>query len=112
METKGVASHPSPVTTLNTYAPEPITHETFVQAVCEEFESVYTKPGEGKMEIKVVEEGLAIEEKIWKGVEEMKTWDWTFGQTPEFSNVVEREFDFGRVVSHSAIPGDRLMIIS
>jgi lipoate-protein ligase A len=101
METKGVASHPSPVTTLNTQLPQAgaIDHDAFVKAVCMEFADVYAKSGE-EMVIHHVQEEQIKEEKIWKGVEELKTWEWTFGQTPEFGNTIEGELSIGKIVGH------------
>lgn len=60
------------------------------------------------MEIKAVTEAETEgmhpgKEKIWKGVEELKSWEWTFGQTPEFENRFEGELSFGRVVSVLAV---------
>lgn len=32
---------------------------------------------------------------MWK---ELQTWDWIYGQTPEFTNQLEHDFNWGRVV--------------
>lgn len=53
------------------------------------------------MEVKSInEEDSNGIEKIWKGVEELKSWEWTYGQTPEFENHFEGDLSFGKVVSH------------
>ena len=81
----------------------------FVSAVRNEFERVYSKDGQSIKVIYVKEEDVT-EPKIWKGVEELKvnaalisayfqSWDWKYGQSPEFTNVVEGDLSFGRVVS-------------
>lgn len=31
--------------------------------------------------------------------DDMKTWEWMFGQTPEFTHTLEHEFSWGSVVS-------------
>jgi hypothetical protein len=49
----------------------------------------------------MVEKDSSGEAKIRKGVEELKSWDWTYGQTPEFENHFEGELSFGKVVSIS-----------
>lgn len=30
---------------------------------------------------------------------ELQTWDWLYGQTPEFTNEMKTDFDWGHVVS-------------
>lgn len=30
---------------------------------------------------------------------ELQTWDWIYGQTPEFTNEMKTDFDWGHVVS-------------
>jgi lipoate-protein ligase A len=102
IETKGIASFPSPVTTLNAYRPSsrphPIKHDDFTDAVIHEFGRVYA--GKNKpMQTIEIDEGRVKEAKVWDGVRELKSWEWTFGQTPEFSNDFEGDLSFGKVVS-------------
>ena len=37
-------------------------------------------------------------EYIRRGMEELKTWDWAYGQTPEFTYTLERTFGWGTIV--------------
>ncbi|WVQ98628.1 hypothetical protein IAU59_005758 [Kwoniella sp. CBS 9459] len=116
METKGIPSHRSAVTTLNHHLPssaEPIHHDQFVRAVTAQFEKIYSDPtsagsrsssgggGGGssrkKMETREVNPDWVKEEKVWKGVRELKSWEWQYGQTPEFSNQLQGDFAFGSV---------------
>ncbi|WVQ78213.1 hypothetical protein IAT38_000296 [Cryptococcus sp. DSM 104549] len=105
METKGIASHRSAVTTLNHYLPppsspgapaHPLHHDDFVRAVAREFAKVYAT-ADKKMETREVSEGGVKDEKVWKGYEELKGWEWQYGQTPEFTNELEGSFSFGDI---------------
>jgi lipoate-protein ligase A len=104
-----VASFRSAVTTLNTYLPaprasSPLAHSDFAEAVISEFGSIYGAGSRGTIDVTTVEEAetktgkTAGYEKIWKGVDELKSWDWTYGQTPEFENRIEGELSFGKIV--------------
>ncbi|KAK6902798.1 hypothetical protein I203_108057 [Kwoniella mangroviensis CBS 8507] len=98
MQTKSILSHRSPVTTLNHYNPSstPIHHDDFVHAVTSEFSKVYSDPTHSKkMETNEVNSDWIKEPKVWKGVEELKSWEWQYGQTPEFSNELEGKLSFG-----------------
>ncbi|KAK8869918.1 hypothetical protein IAR55_000486 [Kwoniella newhampshirensis] len=100
MKTKGIPSHRSPVTTLNHYLPlgsQPLHHEHFVSAVTKEFEKVYSTETSKKMETREVSPDVVKVVKVWKGVEELKSWEWQYGQTPEFSNELEGAFSFGSI---------------
>ena len=46
-----------------------------------------------------VTENLVKEEKVWQGVQELKSWEWVYGQTPEFTNLLQGEVSKGRLVS-------------
>lgn len=112
---KSVPSFRSPVTTINNYLPSSfplITNETFVRAVVEEFASVYLNSSSSGssstsaptfLNPQLINEEGAINEKILKGIEELKSWEWTYGQTPEFNNEIEADLSFGSVVSFSVL---------
>lgn len=119
MQTKGIASHRSAVTTLNHHIPPPssnpylrshsshIKHDDFVRAITHEFERVYAitdKNGNGiggkRMEVYDVSEDDVKDPKVWKGVQELQSWEWQFGQTPEFSNEIQGDLSFGQLVSY------------
>jgi lipoate-protein ligase A len=98
------------VTTLNKYrpstVPSPIKHTDFVEAVLHEFERVYDGKGKQIETIEITEGGVR-EDKVWDGVKELKSWEWTFGQTPEFTNELEGDLSFGKIVSWP-LPGARV----
>jgi lipoate-protein ligase A len=50
------------------------------------------------MEIIRVKEKEISEPKILAGVNEMKTWEWEYGSSPEFSNSIQGELSFGSLV--------------
>ncbi|PWN49590.1 Lipoyltransferase and lipoate-protein ligase, partial [Violaceomyces palustris] len=110
--TKGVASVPSPVVNLTQAFPSRsrhLTHESFVHAVIAEFHRTYA-PTESSAPTDLVdfrevdhETSLgdeALNSGRWKlglGYEELKSWEWTFGQTPEFNHTIPsgEAFDWG-----------------
>ncbi|ODO03447.1 lipoate-protein ligase A [Cryptococcus wingfieldii CBS 7118] len=97
METKGIASHRSPVTTLNHFirdVTKPIHHDSFTSALTSEFAQVYATPSK-PMSTHLVHKSGVKEEKVWKGYEELKSWGWQYGQTPEFTNKLEESFSWG-----------------
>ncbi|KAI0776146.1 Lipoyltransferase and lipoate-protein ligase [Trametes elegans] len=92
METRGVASVRSPVCNLQQYHAD-VSHEKFVRAVVDAFRHEY----DVKEEIHTVHDtdGARETEYIRHGMEEMKTWDWAFGQTPEFTYKIQKNFAWG-----------------
>jgi lipoate-protein ligase A len=50
------------------------------------------------MQVTIVNEQDVVEQKIWDGVKEMKTWEWEYGSSPEFSNIIQGELSFGSLV--------------
>ncbi|KAH6914598.1 Lipoyltransferase and lipoate-protein ligase [Coprinopsis sp. MPI-PUGE-AT-0042] len=94
MITKGVASVRSPVCNLRQHNPE-IGHEHFTNAVIESFKAKYSISSEVCF---VAESKSVLEEPhIQKGMEELQTWEWAFGSTPEFTYTLEREFPWGTI---------------
>lgn len=75
---KGVESVSSPVGNVG------ITHDAFVTAVRRDFRRMYCPRGEGVAHVEVGEEEALEEESVRKGVEELKSKEWTYGQTPQF----------------------------
>ncbi|KAK4333509.1 putative lipoate-protein ligase A [Rhodotorula toruloides] len=91
MVTKGVASVPSPVRNLRKWSKE-VSHEKFVEVVAREFADKYGLSGE----IKRVDESEARgNEYVRDVVAELKSWEWQYGQTPEFTHEITGSFDFG-----------------
>lgn len=50
------------------------------------------------MQVNIVKEQDITDQKVWDGVKEMKTWEWEYGSSPEFSNLIEGELSFGSLV--------------
>ncbi|BGP22044.1 hypothetical protein JCM10295v2_000921 [Rhodotorula toruloides] len=91
MVTKGVASVPSPVRNLREWSKE-IDHAKFVEVVAGEFADKYGLGGE----IKRVDESEARgNEYVRDVVAELKSWEWQYGQTPEFTHEITGSLDFG-----------------
>jgi lipoate-protein ligase A len=104
LQTRGIPSNPSPVTKLNHYLPDsrrnqPFAHEDFTAAICEEFEEVYALDGKS-LETRIVAEDQVREPKVWEGVDELRSWEWQYGQTPEMTNELETTLSIGTLVSH------------
>ncbi|GAA5997015.1 putative lipoate--protein ligase [Rhodotorula paludigena] len=91
MVTKGVASVPSPVRNLREWSTR-VNHERFVEVVARQFEEKYALSGE----IKRIDEGvLEHNEYVREVVDELKSWEWQYGQTPEFTHELSGTFPFG-----------------
>lgn len=103
------------MTTLNTYLPllrlgEAIRHDDFVRASAQEFDAVYSGRGK-RMETREVSEGRVHESRVTDGARELKSWEWQYGQTPEFTNDIEGEVSIGRVVSRrKGVPGSASLV--
>ncbi|KAI9000719.1 Lipoyltransferase and lipoate-protein ligase [Trametes punicea] len=95
METRGVASVRSPVCNLQQYSPR-VTHEKFVEAVIDAFRDEYGVDEEAHA---VHQEEYGNVDHIREGIEQLRTWDWAYGQTPEFTYKIQREFAWGTVAA-------------
>ncbi|KAI0722351.1 Lipoyltransferase and lipoate-protein ligase [Cerioporus squamosus] len=93
METRGVASVRSPVCNLRQHHSS-VNHEDFVDAVVDAFRHEYGIHDEVHT---VDSQDMRDVEYIQRGMSELRTWDWTFGQTPEFTYQIERAFPWGHV---------------
>ncbi|CDU25190.1 related to lipoyltransferase [Sporisorium scitamineum] len=94
--TKGVASVPAPVANLtDAFADRKamLSHNVFVQAVVAEFHRTYPDSSSTNA-IEVDESSLnkpELNEGRWKlkeNFDELQSWQWVFGQTPEFTHRV------------------------
>ncbi|KAL1935044.1 hypothetical protein VTP01DRAFT_4184 [Rhizomucor pusillus] len=91
---KGVESVPSPVTNLRNYS-YTIDHQQFCESVTTEFLFRYNDGQDIKpILFSSIED---VPERAQNLSKELQTWDWLYGQTPEFTNKMEHEFDWGRV---------------
>ncbi|SPO28243.1 related to lipoyltransferase [Ustilago trichophora] len=98
--TKGVASVPAPVANLTDAFPDlkaMLSHDVFVQAVVAEFHRTYpasSSSDTGKDMVQVDESCLDKAElnqgrwKLRENFDELQSWTWVFGQTPEFTHRV------------------------
>ncbi|KIS68079.1 uncharacterized protein UMAG_03661 [Mycosarcoma maydis] len=95
--TKGVASVPAPVANLTDAFPDRtamLSHEMFVQAVVAEFHRTYPDGCSTAAAVQVDESCLdapQLNQGRWKlkeNFDELQSWDWVFGQTPEFTHRV------------------------
>lgn len=92
--TKGVASVPAPVANLTDAFPDRaalLTHSAFVKAVIDEFSATY----KATANTTVVDESVLRDPDMNQGrwqlgenFDELQSWDWVFGQTPEFTHTV------------------------
>ncbi|KAI1796086.1 Lipoyltransferase and lipoate-protein ligase [Ganoderma leucocontextum] len=113
MQTRGVASVRSPVCNLRQQYAH-VSHEGFVQAVVDAFrteydvhEKVLARPMSlsgylttlPTLQVQVVSDSDSTEniEYVRRGMEKLQTWDWAFGQTPEFAYKIEYTFPWGAV---------------
>ncbi|KAI0329528.1 Lipoyltransferase and lipoate-protein ligase [Cubamyces sp. BRFM 1775] len=96
METRGVASVRSPVCNLQQYDAG-VSHEKFLEAVINAYRQEYgvreephiVHDADGYCEIPYIREGMEV----------LKTWDWAFGQTPEFTYKIEKHFTWGTMAA-------------
>ncbi|KIK10376.1 hypothetical protein K443DRAFT_670995, partial [Laccaria amethystina LaAM-08-1] len=94
MITRGVASVRSPVCNLQQYDTN-ITHEAFTAAVVNEFRKEY---GVNEQPCIIHDtDDVKNVEYIRKGMAELPTWDWAYGQTPGFTHTINRAFPWGDV---------------
>ncbi|KAG0257501.1 hypothetical protein DFQ27_005077 [Actinomortierella ambigua] len=98
--TKGVASFRSPVTRLRDHS-FTIDHLPFCEAVRDEFLKRYAfdrwrQNEEGEFTI-IDEAYIERLPAVQKLRDEMKTWDWVYGQTPEFTYTMDKVFPWGSV---------------
>ncbi|KAI9309022.1 hypothetical protein BJ944DRAFT_155082 [Cunninghamella echinulata] len=96
MQSKGVESVPSPVTNLREYS-YTVDHQQFCESVLTEFAREYNH---GKMLKPMIINDtnvLDLPEQVEKTRQELCTWDWIYGQTPEFTYKMNNEFHWGHV---------------
>ncbi|KDN37817.1 hypothetical protein K437DRAFT_276465 [Tilletiaria anomala UBC 951] len=91
LRTKGIGSVRARVANLTESFPHAaaagrLTHALFVRAVVREFFRTYGGETEQAEASFVGEEMLQREQRLREGYEELISWDWTYGQTPEFTH--------------------------
>uniref|UniRef100_D8PNI2 Putative lipoate-protein ligase A n=1 Tax=Schizophyllum commune (strain H4-8 / FGSC 9210) TaxID=578458 RepID=D8PNI2_SCHCM len=96
MTTKGVASVRSPVCNLQLFDSS-LSHEAFADSMVREFQREYGVTEEPCI-VRESEEAQA-DGYIKKGMEELPSWEWAYGQTPEFEYTVSKTFPWGVVTA-------------
>ncbi|EKM79994.1 hypothetical protein AGABI1DRAFT_72757 [Agaricus bisporus var. burnettii JB137-S8] len=94
MISKGVASVRSPVCNLRQFNTH-VDHLSFSNAVVNEFRREYGID-EKIVEISESEEWLSLP-YIKQGMSELPSWQWAYGQTPEFKYTIDNSFSWGKV---------------
>ncbi|KAF9226770.1 Lipoyltransferase and lipoate-protein ligase [Gyrodon lividus] len=95
MNTKGVASVRSPVRNL-VQSSTTATHQAFVETMVRSFREEY---GIDEEPCFVDEAPEYVEDEYFRvGMTELQSWDWAYGQTPEFEYFVGKTFEWGQVV--------------
>ncbi|ORX53107.1 hypothetical protein DM01DRAFT_1363113 [Hesseltinella vesiculosa] len=94
MVSKGVASVPSPITNLRDYS-YTVDHQQFCEAVLDEFVKEYND-GQAVQPV-IINSVQQLPEQVEKTRQELSSWDWVYGQTPEFTYHLDQEFSWGHV---------------
>ncbi|SAM02354.1 hypothetical protein [Absidia glauca] len=96
IQSKGVESVPSPVTNLREYS-YTVDHQQFCESVLTEFEREYNQGISVRPTI--IDESTLhdLPEQVEKTRQELTTWEWMYGQTPEFTHTLDNSFDWGHV---------------
>ncbi|KAG8956763.1 Biotin/lipoate A/B protein ligase [Tulasnella sp. 424] len=106
--TKGVESVRSPVQNLRKWAPN-LTHEDFVDAVSQEFQKTYN----GSQDIHKIDKDLVDDIPGIRSVyDELQTWDWQYGQTPEFTHRLSGTFNWGDISADVSSKHGRITSVS
>ncbi|KAK9325927.1 hypothetical protein V1517DRAFT_313031 [Lipomyces orientalis] len=101
VEGPGVQSVRSPVSNIG------ISNEQFTDAIIHAFKEAYTSARDNTLKIRYVDEDSITKEEapdINKGIEELQSWEWTFGSTPKFLHRFSME-DSTPAVSFTVVGG-------
>lgn len=94
MVSKGVESVPSPVRNLRDWDSF-LDHQSFFDAVADQFVHVYG----GRKSVNLIDENeLEKNDFVKNSYRELQSWEWQWGQTPEFTVQVDGDFAWGSVV--------------
>eukprot|EP00831_Metopus_contortus_P064900 TRINITY_DN58036_c0_g1_i1.p1 TRINITY_DN58036_c0_g1~~TRINITY_DN58036_c0_g1_i1.p1 ORF type:complete len:370 (-),score=45.18 TRINITY_DN58036_c0_g1_i1:38-1147(-) len=94
LKSKGVESVRARIMNLNEVRPD-ITHEIFCDAMCTAFKKKHS--GSPVLELDLNESDLRQIKEIEDIYKETSTWEWRFGETPEFTHTMEHKFDWGLI---------------
>lgn len=105
MVTRGVSSVRSPVNNLTQLAPNGLDHDSFSGAIISSFRKVYSVPRTEVVQVpgEMIEDtwlALATEVQAYIHTQEtdLRSWEWLYGQTPEFTQTLDHSFAWGFVV--------------
>jgi lipoate-protein ligase A len=75
-----------------------VDHQQFCESVLTEFEREYNQGISVRPTI--IDESTLhdLPEQVEKTRQELTTWEWMYGQTPEFTHTLDKSFDWGHVV--------------
>ncbi|KAJ1651289.1 hypothetical protein GGH95_006441 [Coemansia sp. RSA 1836] len=105
IEAKGVASVPSPVVNLRDYS-HTIDHSSFCDAVLRQFADTFAPPAE------VVAIDTSSDLRIADERARIQTWDWLYGQTPEFTHRFYQPFAWATVFASITARHGRITDVS
>ncbi|KAI0321960.1 hypothetical protein OF83DRAFT_1096648 [Amylostereum chailletii] len=94
MKTKGVASVRSPVKNLAEYRPQ-VSHHAFMNAMVQAFREEYDVD---EPVHEVNDDPATVKNNgIDSGMKQLTSWEWAYGQTPEFQHALSKHFPWGEV---------------
>ncbi|KAJ2489481.1 hypothetical protein IWW37_003944 [Coemansia sp. RSA 2050] len=105
IEAKGVASVPSPVVNLRDYSLS-LDHSSFCDSVLRQFADAFAPPGNVAVVDTLSDPRTADERR------RIQTWDWLYGQTPEFTHRFHRPFAWATVFASVTARHGRITDVS
>ncbi|KAJ3417121.1 Biotin/lipoate A/B protein ligase [Chytridiales sp. JEL 0842] len=97
IEGRGIASVRSPVSKLSDHS-FTVTHTDFCHSVANQFGKLYKTPAALSL-FEISERMMEGDRGLQGYMDEFKSWEWTYGQTPEFRHTLTRQFEFGDVTA-------------
>jgi len=96
LEAKGITSVRARVANLTDFEPK-LNHDILIQEIIEQFFQLYGS----RSEIEILDDAsLKQIPELLKRYEELKDWNWRFGETPAFNHHLEEKFDWGFMDVH------------
>jgi lipoate-protein ligase A len=96
LEAKGITSVRARVANLTDFSPE-LNHEILIQEIIQQFFQMYGS----QTEIEILDDAsLKKIPELLKRYEELKDWNWRFGETPSFNHHMEEKFEWGFMDVH------------
>ncbi|KAF7294224.1 Lipoyltransferase/lipoate-protein ligase [Mycena chlorophos] len=108
MQGSGVASVRAPVTNLRSFS-DRAEHDLFSELLVEQFRRVYESDGEPQF---LDEEQMLDIEEVRSMVDELQTWDWLYGQTPQFTYSIQHKFQWGSLTADISSKHGRILSLA